>query len=48
MTDQQREAHQRLTRSLPVRTVAEEIENWPEKDRPLSEEELPYLLTGEA
>mgnify|MGYP006935528232 CR=1 FL=1 len=48
MTEAQREAHKRLMQILPVRTIAEEIDNWPESDRPLSEEELVYLLQGEA
>ena len=48
MTEAQREAHKRLMQILPVRTIAEEVENWAESERPLSEEELVYLLQGEA
>jgi len=48
MSEEQKAAHLRLLAILPVRTVAEEVENWPESDRELSEEELPYLLAGEA
>jgi len=48
MTEAQREAHKRLMQILPVRTIAEEVENWAEENRPLSEEELVYLLQGEA
>lgn len=48
VSEEQKAAHLRLLTILPVRTVAEEVENWPESGRELSEEELPYLLAGEA
>lgn len=46
MTEQQRAAHDRLTSQLPVRKVGDQSDpaNWPERDRELSPDEMPYLL----
>jgi len=48
LTDAQRAAHERLLSRLPVRTVGDPSmpENWAERDRELSPDELPYLLAN--
>lgn len=49
MTPEQREAHERLLSRLPVRFRGDASmpENWAQRDRELSPEELPYLQPKE-
>ena len=48
MNSIQRRAHERMLATLPVRTIADDPEHWDEEDRPLSPEEMVYLLHGNA
>jgi hypothetical protein len=46
MSEEQKRAHERMLATLPVRTIADDPDHWAESDRPLSAEEIPYLLAG--
>lgn len=50
LTPEQSAAHQRMISTLPLRVVGmpDDPEDWPEAERNLSDDELPYLLASGA